>query len=109
MALSGWKTGWVALAGSGLALVGCNDRPTQKEAGADATAAAAPKTVTAAPAAAPSGDALAAQDAAPAGSASQPFADAEARPTMQLQAVLDRLGFAPGSSMAAWDCRRTMR
>jgi lipoprotein-anchoring transpeptidase ErfK/SrfK len=72
---------------STLALSACNvgGNPDQQASQAPASQAAAP-----------AADQLGAHDPAPGQTAQQDIPDSEARPTMQAQVVLDRLGFTPG-------------
>ena len=72
-------------AGLSLALAGCNTNPSAPGASVSDTANAAP-----------AADPMAAHDPAPGRAADVTIPDPEARPVMQMQVVLDRLGFTPG-------------
>jgi lipoprotein-anchoring transpeptidase ErfK/SrfK len=83
----------LAVLSLGLALAGCNSDPAAKPAPApSASASTAPQA--AAPAPAAGLDAMAGRDPAPGQAA--PVSDPIGGPMMQLQVVLDRLGFTPG-------------
>jgi lipoprotein-anchoring transpeptidase ErfK/SrfK len=73
-------------------LAACGMDPTggAERKGKESTAAQAPTP------AAPAADPLAARDPSPGASPDPSLADDQPRPTMQLQVVLDRLGFTPG-------------
>jgi lipoprotein-anchoring transpeptidase ErfK/SrfK len=81
----------LALALPGMALTGCKLDPTEKEGAAQESQGAG------AQAREPAGaDAMASRDPGPGEAVRPEIADPDPRPIMQMQVVLERLGFAPG-------------